>query len=93
MVLPDIIEWDAMLKSILFDKEPNAVGWFRLQIALLQIEDLIEKFADMEAKAATLGVGEPIGIFVRKYPPAVRCGKFKFIKGNNSSSQQAICLL
>ena len=79
MVLPDIIEWDAMLKSILFDKEPNTVGWFRLQIALLQIEDLIEKFADMEAKAATLGVGEPIGIFVRKYPPAVRCGKFKFI--------------
>ena len=77
VVLANIIEGDAVLEAELLDKEADLIGRFGLQVAALDVQDLVEILADVEAQA---GAGRHAGgdLFAG-HPALVRGGEFEFV--------------
>ena len=65
-----------MLESVVLDKEADSVGRFALEVAFLNVENLVEELAYVEAEPDLFLVTEGLGILFREYPAFVGSGEF-----------------
>ena len=77
VVLADVVEGNAVLQAELLDKEADLIGRFGLQVAALDVQDLVEIFPDVEAQAGA--GGHAGGDLLTRHPALAGGGEFEFV--------------
>ena len=68
-----------MLNGVLPDEQADGVRGFALQMALLDVEHLVEEAAHVEAQAQEFFRAEGLPVFARQQPAMVREGEFQLV--------------
>ena len=79
MIFPDIVEFVAVFYTELLDKQANSIGRLRLQVALFNVQHLVEKLAHMEAQAHFIGLRNAVRILAGQYPALAGGAEFQLI--------------
>ena len=75
----DVEEFVSVFDAELLDEQPDCVGRLFLQVAVLDVEYLVEEFADMEAEPHLFGLRQGVRIFVFVNPAFVGSREFKLV--------------
>ena len=78
-VLPDVVEFVAVVDAELLDKQADRIGWLRLEPAFLDVQDLVEELAHVEAQAHPVVLGNRIGILAVKHPALAGRAEFQLV--------------
>ena len=78
-MLSDIEESQTILKRVFLYEKTDGIRWLRLQVAMLDVEDLVEEAADMESKTIFFLFRQCFCILVFEDPATLREGELELV--------------
>jgi hypothetical protein len=79
VILTYVIESEAVTYGVILYEQAKGIGRLPLEPAVVDVEDLVEKLADVESKAAALAVRKGSRIFGREYPSFIGGAEFQLV--------------
>jgi hypothetical protein len=79
LVFAYVEECKSVIQSIFLNEKTYLVGWLRLKIAVLDVENLVKETSYVETKTVFLLYAQCISILIVKDPAALREGELQFV--------------